>query len=63
MARTLAMAVNESEDDWDVHLLHSKLVYNSSVSAATGLVPNDAHMGGPSRLPLTVFVRTGVAGH
>ena len=30
---------------------------------ATGLAPNEVHMGRPPRLPLTVFERTGVVGH
>ena len=35
----------------------------NSVSAATGLAPNEVHMGRLARLPLTVFERTGVVGH
>ena len=62
MAEMLAMVVNERQDDWDLRLPHVEFAYNNSVSAATGLAPNEVHMG---RLPppLTVFERTRVAGH
>ena len=42
-------------------MLH--FAYNNSVSAATGLAPNEIHMGRLPRLPLTIFERTGVFGH
>ena len=63
MAKMLAMAINERQDDWDLHLPHVEFAYNNSVSAATGLAPNEVHMGRLSRLPLTVFGRTGVLRH
>ena len=63
MAQMLAMIVNERQDDWDLHLPHVEFAYNNSVSAVTGLAPNEVHMGRLSRLPLTVFDRTGVVGH
>ena len=62
MAQMLAMVVNERQDDWDLHLLHVKFTYNKSVSAATGLAPNEVHMGRLPRLFLMVFDRTGVVG-
>ena len=40
-----------------------EFAYNNSVSAATGLVPNEVHMGRLPRFPLTIFERTGVFGH
>ena len=63
MAQILAMVVNERQDDWDLQLPHVEFAYNNSVSAATGLAPNEVHIGILPRLPLTVFERTGVAGH
>ena len=63
MVQMLAMVVNEQQDDWDLQLPHVEFAYNNSVSAATGLAPNEVHMGRLPRLPLTVFERTGVAGH
>ena len=63
MAQMLAMVVNERQDDWDLHLSHVEFAYNNSVSAATGLAPNDFRMGRLPRLPLTVFDRAGVVGH
>ena len=63
MAQMLAMVVNERQDDWDAQLPHVKFAYNNSVSAPTGLAPNEAHMGRLPRLPLTMFDRSGVAGY
>ena len=63
MAQMLATLVNERQDDWDLHLPHVEFAYNNSVSAATGLAPNDVHMGRLPRLLLTGFDRTGVVGH
>ena len=59
----LAMVVNERQDDWDLHLPHIEFAYNNSVRAATGLAPDEVHMGRLSRLPLTIFDRTGIVGH
>ena len=42
---------------------HVEFAYNNSVSAATGLSPNEVHIGRLPRLPLTIFERTGVFGH
>ena len=57
------MVVNYQQDDWDLRLPHVGFAYNNSVSAATGLAPNDVHMGRLPRLRLMFFERTGVAGH
>ena len=63
MAQMLAMAVNELQNNWDEQLPHVEFTYNSSVSTATGLDPNEVHMCRLPRLPLTIFECTGVAGH
>ena len=63
MAQMLAMVVNELQNNGDVELPHVEFAYNNSVSAATGLAPNEVHMGRLPRLPLTIFERTGVFGH
>ena len=63
MAPTLAMFANEPHCDWDLHLPHVEFAYNNSASTATGLVPNEIHMGRLPRLPLTGLDRTGVVGH
>ena len=59
----LAMVYNERQDDWDAQLPHVEFAYNNSVSAATGLAPYEVNMDRLPRLPLTVFDRSGVAGH
>ena len=63
MAQMLAMVINERQDDWDLHLLHAEFTYNNCVSAATGLTPDEVHMGRLPCPPLTVFERTRVVGH
>ena len=63
MAQMLAMVVNERQDDWDAQLPHVDFVYNNSVSAATGLAPDEVRIGRLPRVPLTIFDRSGVAGH
>ena len=63
MLQMLAMVVNERQDYWDLQLHHVEFTYNNSVSAATGLAPNEVHMGRLPRFPLTAFERTGVLGH
>ena len=37
--------------------------YNNSVNVATGLAPNEVHIGRMPRLPLTVFDRKPPGGH
>ena len=51
----LATVVNERRDDWNVHLPYVKVAYNNSVSATTGLAPNEVHMTRLPRFPLTIF--------
>ena len=63
MAQMLVMIVNKHQDDWDAQLPHVEFAYSNSVSAATGLAPNEVHMGRLPRLPLTLFDRSGVTGH
>ena len=59
----LSMVVNEQQNDWDLHLPHVVFAYNNSVSAATGLAPNEVHMGRLPRLPLTIFENRNWGGH
>ena len=54
IALMLAMVVNERQDDWNLHPPHVELDYINSVSAATGLAPNESHISRLPRLPLTV---------
>ena len=66
MAHVLAMLVNELQSNWDEQLPHvefAEFAYKNSVSAATGLAPNELHTGRLPRLPLTIFEGTRVAGH
>ena len=46
-----------------MHLPHIEFAYNNSVSQATGLAPNEVHMGRVPRLPLSVFDHPRVGGH
>ena len=47
--------VNEQQTDWDEQLPHVESAYNNSVNAATGLAPNEVHIGRLPRLPLSIF--------
>ena len=58
MAQMLDMVCNEHQNDWDVHLPHVEYAYNNSVSAATGIAPNEVHVGRLTRFPLAVFDRS-----
>ena len=57
MAQALAMADNEVQNNGDDQLPHVEFGYNNSISAATGLAPNEIHMGRLPPLPRTIFVR------
>ena len=41
MPQMLAMVVNELQNNWDVQPPHVEFTYNNSVSAATGLAPDE----------------------
>ena len=47
---------NEQQTDWDV-------TYNNSVNTATGLAPDEIHIGRLPRLPLSVFEPDYIGGH
>ena len=55
MAQMPAMVVNERQDDWDAYSPYVTFAYNNSISASTGLIPNEVHMNRLPRFPLTVF--------
>ena len=63
MAQMLARVANELQNNRNKQLPHVEFAYNNPVCAATGYAPNDFHLGQLPRLPLTIFGRTGVAGH
>ncbi|CAB1119117.1 unnamed protein product [Ectocarpus sp. CCAP 1310/34] len=63
MAQMLAVAVNEQQHDWDIHLPRVEFAYNNPVNQSTGLAPNEIHIERIPRLPLSVFDRHTVGGH
>ena len=63
MALTLAMVGDERQNYWDLQLPYVESACNNSVSAATGLAPNEAHLGRLPRLPLTVYDPPNVGAH
>ena len=63
MALILAMVVNELRNNWDVQLPHVDSAYNNSVNAATGLAPNEVHIGRLPRLLLTILDLPNIGGH
>ena len=63
MTLMLAVVGDDEQNDWDLQLPHVESAYNNSVSAATGLAPNETHMGRLPRLALTVFDPRNPGGH
>ena len=63
MAQVLAMVVNGLQNNWDEQLPLVEFTCNNSDGTATGLAPNEIHMGRLPRLSLTIFERARVAGH
>eukprot|EP00752_Nemacystus_decipiens_P017591 g15764.t1 len=63
MAQMLSVVVNEPQTDWDLQLPHVQAVCNGSDNVATGLAPNDAHVGRTPRLPLSLFTSPNIGGH
>ena len=63
MVQMVAMVVNELQNNWDEQLPSVEFANTNSISAATGLAPNEVYMGSLPRLLLTIFESTGVAGH
>lgn len=59
----LSMFVNVRQNSWDLSLSHTMLPYNSSVGRATGLLPNELHIGRVPRLRVIVFERCTFDGH
>ena len=63
VAQMFAMIVYERQGDWKAHLPHVKFACSNSISAATGLAPNEAHMNRSPRLLLTVSEHPYARGH
>ena len=63
LAQMLSLVISEQQDDWDEWLPCVVQAYNNSVSAATGLAPNEIHLGRMPRLPMTVIDECVVKGH
>ena len=61
MAEMLAMVANELQNNWDERAPSRRVCV--SVSAATGLAPNEVHMRRIPRLALRIFGRARVASH
>eukprot|EP00752_Nemacystus_decipiens_P016839 g15071.t1 len=63
MAQMLSVVVNEPQTDWDLQLPRVEAAYNNSENAATGLTPNDVHIGRTPRLPFSLFTSPNIGGH
>lgn len=61
MAQRFSVSVKES--DWNVVLPHVEFAYNTSVSQAKGLAPNEVHIRRLSRLPSSHFDSLNIGGH
>lgn len=63
MVQVLSAVTNERQTDSDLHLPIAKMSYNKSVHTATGLAPNEIHIGRLPTLRLAVFERRNACGH
>ena len=63
LGQMLSLVISEQQDDWDEWLPYGVQAYNNSVSAATGLAPNEIHLGRMPRLPMTIIDECVVKGH
>ena len=63
LAQIISLVTSEQHDDWDEWLPNMVQVYNDSLSAATGLVPNEIHLGCMPRLPMTIIEECVVKGN
>ena len=59
----LAKVGDQQQTVCDIQLPHVDSAYNNSVRAATGLVPDEMHMGRLPRLRYTVFDLPKIIGH
>ena len=59
----LSLVISEQQDDWDEWLPSVAQAYNNSVSAVTGLAPNEIHLGRTPRLPMIVIDECVAKGH
>ena len=63
LAQMLSLVISKQQDDWDEWLPHVVQAYNNSVSAATGLAPNEIHLGRMPRLPMAIIDECVAKGH
>ena len=63
LAQMLSLVISEQQDDWDEWLPYVVQACNNSVSATTGLAPNEIHQGRMPRLPMTIIDECVVKGH
>ena len=62
LAQMLSLVISEQQDDWDEWLPYVVQACNNSVSAATGLAPNEIHLGRMPRLSMTIIDKCVVKG-
>ena len=62
LAQMLPLVISEQQDNWDEWLPYVVQAYNNSVSTATGLAPNEIHLGRMPRLPTTLIEECVVKG-
>ena len=63
LAQMLSLVISEQHDHWNEWLPNVVQSYNSFLSAATGLAPNEIHLGCMHRLPMTIIEKYVVKGH
>ena len=55
ICQMLSHVVSSKQDDWDEYLLQVVYAHNNHISKATGLAPNEVHIGRYPRLPMTLL--------
>ena len=55
LCQMLSHVVSSKQDDWDEYLLQAVYANNNHISYATGLAPNEVHIGRYPRSPMTLL--------
>ena len=55
VCQMLSHVVSSRQNDWDEYLLQVVYAHNNHISRATGLAPNEVHIGRYPRLPMTLL--------
>ena len=63
LCEMLSQFIADNQANWEELLLHAIAAHNNSVTRATGLAPNEAHIVRYPRLPMTILEGRGARSH